>query len=215
MKSRTIGRAVAAAVTLLGCAAAQAMGGPSGPHVSYPVQGHIGEVVVNPYKVAPLTAVIRSGGYELSDVEVRIVPKMNGQEIRYKVGRTEILTHGGVPVFGLYPDYQNTVEVSYTRHFQGKSEHFKDTYRFYTPGVYTLSTGLPNQVKPFDIDVKKVDKAFNDRLYLINSQLLSTMPLGARFVWNNPSGGAVEWAFNSNIGVVDTKGAPKGIVLNS
>ena len=183
-----------------------ASGGPSGPHVGYPVQGHIGEVIVNPYKVAPLTAVIRDGGYELSDVTVRIVPKAKGQEIKYKVSRTELKTHAGVPVFGLYPDWQNTVEVSYTRTHQGKSEKFTDTYRFYTPGVYTLSTGMPNQTRPFDVKVKKVDKEFQDRLYLINSQLQSTVPLGSRFTWNNPSGGAVEWAFNSNIGIIDTTG---------
>ena len=33
--------------------AAQAGGGPSGPEVTYPTQGHIGEVIVNPFKVAP------------------------------------------------------------------------------------------------------------------------------------------------------------------
>lgn len=199
--------AVATAVAVLSISSASmAAGGPSGPKVTYAVQGHIGEVIVNPYKVAPLTAVIRDGGYELSDVTVRIVPKANGQEIKYKVSRTELKTHAGVPVFGLYPDWQNTVEVSYTRHHLGKTEKFKDTYRFYTPGIYTVSTGMPNQVRPFDVKVKHVDKDFNDRLYLINSQLMSTMPLGARFTWNNPSGGALEWAFNSNIGIVDTKG---------
>lgn len=33
--------------------AAQAGGGPSGPEVTYPTQGHIGEVVLNPFKVPP------------------------------------------------------------------------------------------------------------------------------------------------------------------
>ena len=207
---RKMQKSILAAATSLAIlvvsAPALASGGPSGPHVGYPVQGHIGEVIVNPYKVAPLTAVIRDGGYELSDVTVRIVPKAKGQEIKYKVSRTELKTHAGVPVFGLYPDWQNTVEVSYTRTHQCKSEKFTDTYRFYTPGVYTLSTGMPNQTRPFDVKVKKVDKEFQDRLYLINSQLQSTVPLGSRFTWNNPSGGAVEWAFNSNIGIIDTTG---------
>ncbi len=65
---------------------------------------------------------------------------------------------------------------------------------------------MPNQVKPFDIEVLKVDPDFKDRLYLVGTQLNSTMPLGARFVWNNPSGGALEWAFSSNVGIVDTNG---------
>ena len=43
--------AVAAAAMMLSISTpAMAMGGPSGPHVTYPVQGNIGEVIVNPYK---------------------------------------------------------------------------------------------------------------------------------------------------------------------
>lgn len=67
-----------------------ASGGPSGPAVTFAVQGNIGEVIVNPYKLAPLTAIIRNGGYELQDVEVRIVPKQNGQEIKYKVSKRKL-----------------------------------------------------------------------------------------------------------------------------
>ena len=132
MKNITIGRrsfflgAVAAAVSsALPATAAHASGGSSGPHVSFATQGHIGEVIVNPYSIAPLTAIIRNGGYELTEATVRIVPKPQGQEIKYKVSRSELLTHAGIPVFGLYPDWQNTVEVSYTRTFQGKSESSK------------------------------------------------------------------------------------------
>ncbi len=91
----------------------------SGYAVKYAVQGNLGEVLVNPYKIAPLTAIIRLGGYEVSDVTVRIVPKEGGQEIKYKVSDVDIRTHSGIPVFGLYPDYVNTVETTYTRHFQG------------------------------------------------------------------------------------------------
>ena len=63
MKNITIGRrsfflgAVAAAVSsALPATAAHASGGSSGPHVSFATQGHIGEVIVNPYSIAPLTA---------------------------------------------------------------------------------------------------------------------------------------------------------------
>ena len=69
--------ALVAATFIAGTASAS--GGGSGPDVPYAVQGKIGEVIVNPYKIAPLTAVIRNGGYQLKDVEVRIVPKMNGR----------------------------------------------------------------------------------------------------------------------------------------
>ena len=46
-------------------AAVQASGGGSGPAVTYVAPGQIGEIVVNPYKIAPLTAVIKNGGYQL------------------------------------------------------------------------------------------------------------------------------------------------------
>lgn len=46
---------------------------------------------------------------------VHIVPKQGGQKISYKVSRSQLLTHGGVPIFGLYPDYLNTIRVDYTR----------------------------------------------------------------------------------------------------
>ena len=74
-----------------------ASGGPSGPAVTFAVQGNIGEVIVNPYKLAPLTAIIRNGGYELQDVEVRIVPKQNGQEIKYKVSKRQLKTMPAFP----------------------------------------------------------------------------------------------------------------------
>ena len=55
-------------------AAVQASGGGSGPAVTYVAPGQIGEIVVNPYKIAPLTAVIKNGGYQLKDATVRVVP---------------------------------------------------------------------------------------------------------------------------------------------
>ena len=57
MKMKWIALAVAAAIP----AAAMAIGGASGPKIDYEVQGHIGEVMGNPYGIAPLTAVIRDG----------------------------------------------------------------------------------------------------------------------------------------------------------
>ena len=70
-----------------------AAGGASGPKVAYMAQGNIGEVMVNPYRIAPLTAVIRSGGYVVKNASVRIVPKQNGQEIRYSVSDENVLPH--------------------------------------------------------------------------------------------------------------------------
>lgn len=194
---------------------AMASGGASGPAVNFAVQGNIGEVVVNPYDVAPLTAVIRNGGYELKDVEVRIVPKLNGQEIKYKVSDRQLKTNAGIPVFGLYPDYINTVEVKYTRLHAGKAETFKESYQFYAPPVYTRSNGTRNQKDTmFDTEVIKVHPDFKDRLYLVGNQLSPIAPHGAHFVWNNPMGGALEWAFNSQIGIIDTAGDVRGYLLD-
>ena len=76
MKMKWIALAVAAAIP----AAAMAIGGASGPNLHYEVQGHIGEVMGNPYGIAPLTAVIRDGGYTLADVAVDIGAKQGGQK---------------------------------------------------------------------------------------------------------------------------------------
>ena len=155
MKMKWIALAVAAAIP----AAAMAIGGASGPKIDYEVQGHIGEVMGNPYGIAPLTAVIRDGGYTLADVTVHIVPKQGGQKISYKVSRSQLLTHGGVPVFGLYPDYLNTIRVDYTRiDTTGKKEKFSDEYKLYAPPVYFEPAGnTMERMMPFEAEVKKAD----------------------------------------------------------
>ena len=189
--------------------------GPSGAEVGYAVQGHIGEVIVNPYKIAPLTAVIRNGGYEIKNVSVTVVPKTGGRTISYKVADTVAKTYAGVPVFGLYPDYLNTVEVEYDRLYNGKTEHFKDRYQFYAPTVFTISNGMPSQRSAmFKTKVNKVEKGFEDRLYLVDNQLMPGAPQGARYIWNNPAGGALQWSFNSQVAVIDTAGDVRWYLLN-
>lgn len=183
------------------------MAGPSGANVRLDKQGHLGEVTVNPYKIAPLTAIIRSGGYTVKDVTVRIVPKKGGQEIKYQVDDNLILTHGGIPVFGLYADYNNKVEVSYTRIFNGKAEKFdKQVYKVYAPPVYMEPSGSPDDDHAFhDITVKKVDPEFKDRLYLVNN-IGDPSTRGVRTVWNNPTGGALEWNMWPINTIIDTQG---------
>ena len=186
---------------------AMAAGGSSGPKVGYVSQGQIGEIISNPYKIAPLTAVIRNGGYQLKDATVRIVPKMNGQEIKYHVSDVQLRTHAGIPVFGLYPDYNNTVVVSYTIVDGKKSRRVEnEEYHIYTPGVYTETNGTQAQHHAmFETEVKKVDPEFSDRLYFINNFLPTGGKLG-RVVWNNPMGGALEWNYYPQNGIIDTKG---------
>ena len=61
--------------------------------MTYVARVGFGEIVVNPYKIAPLTAVIKNGGYQLKDATVRVVPKQGGQEISYKVTDTLLRAH--------------------------------------------------------------------------------------------------------------------------
>ena len=208
MKTRMTWIAVAcAAVGMAISSGAWAIGGASGPHVGYPTTGKIGAVILNPYELAPLTAVIKNGGYTLTDVSVRIVPKEGGQEIKYKVSDTQVRTHGGIPVFGLYPDYRNTVEVSYTRYANGKSERVeKETYRIYAGPANIRTAGYAGVTSAFPkAEVKKMDPAFSDRLYLINNMIAAT-PESTRAVWNNPMGGALEWNRYPQNAIYDTKG---------
>ena len=204
---KTFLSAACAVAALTVSSGAFAIGGASGPHVTYPTTGKIGAVNMNPYGIAPLTAVIRNGGYTLTDVTVRIVPKQGGQEIKYKVSDTQVRTHGGIPVFGLYPDYRNTVEVSYTKFANGKSEKVtNEKYRIYAGPANLRTAGYAGVDSAFPkAEVKKMDPAFSDRLYLVNNMIAAT-PDSTRAVWNNPVGGALEWNRYPLNAIYDTKG---------
>ena len=184
-----------------------AAGGPSGLKVDFPQQGELGEVIGNPYDIAPLTAVIKNGGVVLTKAHVRVVPKKGGVEIAYDVGPTTLRTYGGIPVFGLYPEYLNTVEVTWTKREGGKLTEKAETYRIWTPPVYldpAWTKGRP--VKTFETEIiKPASKEFADRLYLCNN-LMGSSPKGKRAVWNNPSGGALEWNSYPQNAILDTQG---------
>ncbi|EDP6893289.1 aryl-sulfate sulfotransferase [Campylobacter lari] len=188
---------------------ALAVGGASGAKIDYQVQGQIGTIKLNPYGLSPLSAVIVDGGYELSDVSVTVVPKPNGQTISYKVSSNKIKTYGGIPIFGLYPSYLNAVKVSYTKSAFGKSEKVIDeVYKIATGGVNIEPSGsLMQRGVPFEkVEVLKVDKEFEDRLYLVNNTPGKYSAKSSQAIWNNPSGGALEWDEASNAFIVDTKG---------
>lgn len=187
---------------------AYAIGGASGAKTDYTKQGKIGEVVMNPYKIAPLTAVIKNGGYKLSDVSVEIVPKKNGVPLKYKVANKFLLTHGGIPVFGLYPDYYNTIKVSYTKEANGKSERIEnEVYEMYASAVYVEPNGLKFQKSALFSEAKitKVDPEFKDRLYFVNN-ITEKSGAGSNVVWNNPTGGALEWNYYPQNFIIDTAG---------
>ena len=188
-------------------APSHAVGGPSGLKVGYAVQGTLGETIVNPYGLAPLTAVIRNGGYVLKHATVRIVPKEGGQEIKYDVGPQTLRTHGGIPVFGLYAGWRNTVEVTYTRVFLGEEKTVTENYVINTQPAWLETTGNPAVPQNFMTAevTTPAPKEFSDRLYFINNLGAADARAG-RAVWNNPEGGALQWNNPPRNAILDTKG---------
>ena len=207
MRLSSVAAGVAAAFILSLPPPAAAVGGPSGTKVEFPRQGELGEVVLNPYDIAPLTAVIRNGGKVLEKAHVRIVPKTGGADLAYDVGPVALRTYGGIPVFGLYPDHLNTVEVTWSGRSSLQAVEGKETYRMYAPPVFLEpSWSHGRAVRTFDTEVvRPAPKDFEDRLYLINN-LLPGSPKGSRAVWNNPTGGALQWNNYPQNAIVDTKG---------
>ena len=63
-----------------------------------------------------------------------------------------------------------------------------------------------------DVDVKHVDKKYADLLYLVNN-LVPKPPKASRAVWNNSTGGALEWRYGPQNGIVDTKGEVRWYLL--
>lgn len=206
---------IAGMLMSFGTTSAFAIGGPSGAKIDYMLQGQIGEVIMNPYDIAPLTAVIKDGGYTLRDASVRIVPKKDGQEIKYKVDNAHLNTHGGIPIFGLYPDYVNTVEVEYTKIYKGEEKKIKESYEMYASPIYGEASGVKGQKGVF-FDKIEVIKApsdkFKNRLYLVNN-LQTKTGKGTKIIWNNPVGGALEWNYDPQIFVLDTKGEVRWYLL--
>ena len=175
--------------------------------------GQLGAVAVNPYKIAPLTAVIYNGGYVLKNVSVRIVPKQNGQEIAYKVGDNQAKTYGGIPGFGLYADWRNTVEVEYDRWQGDQMKHIKETYRIWTAPAYVETDGYgARDTGFFNPEVKKVDPEFKDRLYFVNN-LGQLDARSTKTVWNNPVGGALQWNYSPQNTIIDTTGEIRWYML--
>ncbi len=86
-----------------------AIGGASGAKVDYQVQGKIGEVVMNPYDIAPLTAVIRNGGYQIRDVPVRDLTQKKNHEIGDKNNNKKPFIYGGDLLSVLFSHFVKTL----------------------------------------------------------------------------------------------------------
>lgn len=165
--------------------------------LSFKSQGTLGTVYVNPYEVSPLTAVINRAGKDIKNIHVRVIGKKGGIDVEYDVSRGALLNHDGVPIWGLYANYTNKVEVS----FSHKGKKYKEIYKVHTPPVVGFVRDGRNGNLPTR-DVKKVAKGFEDKLYLINHTIE-----GARkpISWLGGSG-AAQWNDPTENFIVDTKG---------
>ncbi|WP_079230404.1 aryl-sulfate sulfotransferase [Pseudomonas putida] len=160
----------------------------------------LGDVVVNPYRLAPLTAIIRDGGRSLSAAHVRVRGKgERGVDIAYEVSERSLWTYGGIPVFGLYPDHVNQVEVTYKL----DGERIREQYQIYAPAVRLPVVAKQTAALP-EVEPVKVAPGFEQRLYLFN-HLQGDIPGGRAFKWNG-LGGAAEWDQVGNNWIADSNG---------
>jgi hypothetical protein len=160
----------------------------------------LGDVVVNPYKLAPLTAIIRDGGQVISGAHVRVLGRgERGVDIAYEVSDRSLWTYGGIPVFGLYPDHVNQVEVTYKLN----GERIRERYQVYAPAVRLPVVANQTAALPL-VEPIKVAPGFEHRLYLFN-HLLGEIPGARAFKWN-ALGGAAEWDQVGNNWIADSQG---------
>lgn len=165
-------------------------------------QGELGKVIINPYKVAPLTAVIERDGKDPKNITVTVLGKPNGGvDISYPVSEGALLNHDGIPVFGLYDDYLNQVKVEYT--LDGKK--ISTIYKIRTNPFTARAFDGRNELKP-KVEKATAAKGFEGRLYML------TMMGNAdnkEWAWARPDHkvhGAGEWLEPAELYMVDTKG---------
>lgn len=126
-------------------------------------QGELGKVIVNPYKVAPLTAVIEREGKDPKNITVTVLGKPGGGiNISYPVSEGALLNHDGIPVFGLYDDYVNQVKVDYT--LDGKK--ISTVYKIRTNPFTARAFEGRYELKP-KVEKAEAVKGFEGRLYML------------------------------------------------
>ncbi|WP_221189704.1 aryl-sulfate sulfotransferase [Azomonas macrocytogenes] len=163
-------------------------------------QARLGDIVVNPYRLAPLTAIIRDGGRRIAQARVRVKGRgEQGVDIDYQVQDRTLWTHGGIPVFGLYPDHRNEVEVAYSL----DGERIRERYFIYAPAVRLPVVAAQESALP-RVEPLKVAPELKKRLYLFN-HLLTEIPGNRQFRWN-AQGGAAEWDSVGFNWITDTRG---------
>lgn len=165
-------------------------------------QGELGKVIVNPFKVAPLTAIIERDGKDPKDIHVTVLGKPGGGvDIRYPVSEGALLNHDGIPVFGLYDDYINQVRVDYT--LDGKK--VSTVYKIRTNPFTGRITEGKYEIKP-KVEATKIAKGFEGRLYMLT---LMGNADNKEWAWARPNyatHGAGEWLEPAELYMVDTRG---------
>lgn len=152
-------------------------------------QGQLGFVYVDPYHFSPLVALIDLGGKQISDVSVEVKGSgKKGVDIRYQVSQNQLNTHDGIPVFGLYPDQLNTVNVRYK--LNGSSVN--ETYRIRTSALPHIHIDGQERSQ-YEYEAVTVADGFDNRLYLVDGQVI---PPNVRDHW--------DWQPTQNI--IDTNG---------
>lgn len=167
-----------------------------------PVAGApLGYLIHNPYDNAPLTALVTLNGHRITDVAVTVHAKgKKGVPIHYKVSDMRIMDEGGVPIFGLYPDYLNTFTVSWRENGEQKSHD----YKMLTPDV-DMGFSESQWAKAPKVEVKHVDADFKDRLYFVN--WTNADGKASPLMHNNPKApGAFAWDGTPGFFIIDTAG---------
>ncbi|GAA4881942.1 aryl-sulfate sulfotransferase [Ferrimonas pelagia] len=169
---------IAIAVGLFSATAVQGAGFPATP-----VVGQLGQMWVNPSGYSPLTALLESGQKNITDVHVTVHGKgKKGVDVAYPVGPKAMMRHHGIPIVGLYPDYKNQVTVT----FKMDGKKYVDKYDVLTSPINNRYVDARNVTAMQEVEVVKVDKAFKDRLYLVNSHTLTQQ--GSDLHWSAPKG---------------------------
>ncbi|QIZ78933.1 aryl-sulfate sulfotransferase [Ferrimonas lipolytica] len=161
----------------------------------------LGYIVHDPYGNAPLTALVTLNNHKISDVTVTVhADDKDGVPITYDVGDMRLYSEGGVPIFGLYPDFNNTFTVSYSEGGEKKSAE----YRFYAPDV-DVGINQNQWAKAPTAEVHHVDPEFKDRLYFVNFTTATTKE--AKLTHNNVTAqGAFNWDGTPAFLIYDTAG---------
>lgn len=169
-----------------------------------PAVGQLGAVLVNPYGNSPLTALLDLESKKPTNVVVTVKGKgKHGVNISYPVGKKTMNTHDGIPLFGLYADYMNNVNVTYK--LNGKK--ISENYKVLTSGIGNKFIDNRNITAMQEIQVKKVAKGFEDRLYMVNTHTYTQQ--GSDIHWSGQKAkGANLFASSPSMGSLPFEQAP-------